>query len=100
MENIIQKPFPLIYNRNSKHQSASNFCSSLIDKRNKKLFYNRLFHSKSTKDYFSINQKRNVFNNYLLSRKENSNILYPNSDNISFMDYKRRNPYKKSIIKD
>ena len=86
MENIIQKPFPLIYNKNSKHQSASNFCSPLIENRNKKLFYNRLFHSKSTKDYFSINQKRNDFNNSLVSRKENSNILCPNSDNISFMD--------------
>jgi hypothetical protein len=100
MENIIQKPFPLIYNKNSKHQSASNFCSSLIENRNKKLFYNRLFHSKSTKDYFTINKKRNDFNNYLVSRKEeNSNFLYPNSDNISFMDYIRKNPYKKSIIK-
>lgn len=98
MKKTFQKPLPLIYNKYSKSQSVINLSTSLMEKKNKNLFYNRLINSKSIQGHKLINNKTNNLSNSSLSNN-NSSLLFPNYEKSYFMDYISKNPYKKLIVK-
>ena len=88
--------FPSINQRNIKYQLFSNYLP--IPNNNKELFKNKFNRSRSNK-FLSINKRLSLSNPNSKMKEyfNNSNIFF--NQNISFLNYIRKNPVKNSIVK-
>ena len=88
--------FPSINQRNIKYQLFSNYLP--IPNNNKELFKNKFNRSRSNK-LLSVNKRLSLSNPNSKMKEyfNNSNIFF--NQNISFLNYIRKNPVKNSIVK-